>query len=103
MAWRSEPGPLSLVLVTTNDLGQDVIVTVATFDSVRPLDVLVGERVRPNEVRVRHVGERTVGVERDSAIGRVRDDDRRERLEVLGDIIGLDPGAGTVSVVFMSV
>ena len=36
MAWRSEPGPLSLVLVTTSVLGFTAIVTVATFDIVDP-------------------------------------------------------------------
>ncbi len=36
MAWRSEPGPLSLVFVTVNVLGLTMMVTVATLDTVKP-------------------------------------------------------------------
>ena len=36
IAWRSEPAPLSLVLVTTNVLGWTWIVTVATFELAPP-------------------------------------------------------------------
>ena len=37
IAWRSEPGPLSLVLVTTSVLGCTMSVTVATLEVVEPL------------------------------------------------------------------
>ena len=72
MAWRSEPGAAVVGVGDGVDLRVHVDRHRRHVGDRRALDVLVGEGVGPDEVRVRRVGERAVGVERQLAVRRAR-------------------------------
>ena len=70
----------------------------ATFESSAAVVGLVGEAVRAVVVGGRRVGERAVGVQRQRAVRRAADQDRRQRVAVRRRCrCPARPGAATVS------